>query len=300
MIVGARLCSSRTRAELVGRIAVGVDRVDADDPPDRLRESARSPVIRPTRLIPAWPQRAHHPGRLGRIGSSSSSTPAGASSMLTNTVSEPSSSARRRARRAHGGGRCRPPTTQEALPRRTRRPSTVPPCRTRALVDLICGAVSGQVRAPGRRSRWRRPAHARILWSSEAARRATPRPARIAVGGDHVGQGRPTLGQRSGLVEQHRPAGGEAFQRRPPLTTTPRRAARDNPDMIATGAASSSGHGVATTSTATARTGSPARPPGGAGHASVSGTNPTANRSATRTNGALAAWACSTSRTTPA
>ena len=39
--------------------------------------------------------------------------------------------------------------------------------------------------------------------------------------------------------------------------TTPRRAARDNPDTIATGAASSSGHGVATTSTATARTGSP-------------------------------------------
>jgi hypothetical protein len=41
----------------------------------------------------------------------------------------------------------------------------------------------------------------------------------------------------------------------PPLMTTPTRAARDSPDMIAIGAASSSGHGVATTSTATARTG---------------------------------------------
>ena len=38
----------------------------------------------------------------------------------------------------------------------------------------------------------------------------------------------------------------------PPLTTTPIRVARDRPDMIAIGAASSSGHGVATTSTATA------------------------------------------------
>ena len=38
---------------------------------------------------------------------------------------------------------------------------------------------------------------------------------------------------------------------------TPRRAAREIPDTIAIGAASSSGHGVATTSTASARTGLP-------------------------------------------
>ena len=39
----------------------------------------------------------------------------------------------------------------------------------------------------------------------------------------------------------------------PPLTTTPRRAATDSPETRATGAARINGHGVATTSTATAR-----------------------------------------------
>ncbi len=43
----------------------------------------------------------------------------------------------------------------------------------------------------------------------------------------------------------------------PSRTTTPSRDARDRPETIATGAASSSGQGVATTSTATARTAEP-------------------------------------------
>ena len=48
------------------------------------------------------------------------------------------------------------------------------------------------------------------------------------------------------------------FSNAPPLRmTTPAREARDSPETIATGAASSSGHGVATTSTATARTADP-------------------------------------------
>ena len=84
----------------------------------------------------------------------------------------------------------------------------------------------------------------------------------------------------------------------PPLTTTPIREARDRPDMIATGAASSSGHGVATTSTATARSGEPATAHAAPASASVSGTKSTAKRSAVRTKGADVAWACSTSRTT--
>ncbi len=67
--------------------------------------------------------------------------------------------------------------------------------------------------------------------------------------------------------------------------------------MIAMGAASSSGHGVATTSTATARTASPDTSHAPAARARVSGTNSTAKRSAVRTNGAEDAWACSTSRT---
>ena len=86
----------------------------------------------------------------------------------------------------------------------------------------------------------------------------------------------------------------------PPLMTTPMCAARDRPDMIAIGAASSSGHGVATTSTATARTGSALSAQAAAARTSVSGTKRTANRSAARTNGADEAWACSTRRTSPA
>ena len=42
-----------------------------------------------------------------------------------------------------------------------------------------------------------------------------------------------------------------------PLTITPLRAARESPETSAIGAARISGHGVATTTTASARTGSP-------------------------------------------
>ena len=42
-----------------------------------------------------------------------------------------------------------------------------------------------------------------------------------------------------------------------PLTTTPARAQRERPELSAIGAARMSGHGVATTNTASARTGSP-------------------------------------------
>ena len=42
-----------------------------------------------------------------------------------------------------------------------------------------------------------------------------------------------------------------------PLTITPLRAARERPETSAIGAARISGHGVATTTTASARTGSP-------------------------------------------
>jgi len=81
------------------------------------------------------------------------------------------------------------------------------------------------------------------------------------------------------------------------LTTTPLRAALDNPDMIAIGAASSKGHGVATTSTATARVASPLTSQAPPASSRVNGTKMTAMRSAARTNGAELACACSTSRT---
>ena len=80
----------------------------------------------------------------------------------------------------------------------------------------------------------------------------------MRAGGDDLGQRRPADGDRAGLVEaagsRRAPSCSSAA---PPFTTTPRRAARERPETIATGAARMSGHGVATTSTATARTRSP-------------------------------------------
>ena len=69
---------------------------------------------------------------------------------------------------------------------------------------------------------------------------------------------------------------------------------------MATGAARMSGHGVATTRTATARTGSPLTAHAVPATTRLMSRNHPANRSAMRTNGALDAWACSTRRTTPA
>ncbi len=80
------------------------------------------------------------------------------------------------------------------------------------------------------------------------------------------------------------------FSSAPPLLmTTPIREARESPDTIATGAANSNGHGVATTRTATARTAEPL-----ASHAppainNVKGKKYAAYRSASRTTGALSA-----------
>ena len=85
----------------------------------------------------------------------------------------------------------------------------------------------------------------------------------------------------------------------PPLTITPRRAAREIPATIAIGAASRSGHGVATTRTARARTGSPDTSQAAAAMASVNGTKIRAYRSARRTNGALLCCASWTRRTMP-
>src|SRR5690606_14678501 len=85
----------------------------------------------------------------------------------------------------------------------------------------------------------------------------------------------------------------------PPVTLTRWRAAGDTTDTGATGAARISGHGVATTRTATARTGSPETSQASPASTSDSGRNQAAYRSARRTNGALSAEACSTSRAMP-
>ncbi len=83
----------------------------------------------------------------------------------------------------------------------------------------------------------------------------------------------------------------------PCLTMICRRAARLMPPMIAMGVARMSGHGVATTSTASARRGSPDDAHATAHTASVIGVNHTAYRSASRCSGALLACAVRTSWT---
>ena len=85
----------------------------------------------------------------------------------------------------------------------------------------------------------------------------------------------------------------------PFFTTMPQRAAADNPETMATGAARISGHGVATTRTATARAGPPTAQAMPA-TARVSGRNHSAYRSASRTKGACDVCACRTRRMIPA
>ena len=83
---------------------------------------------------------------------------------------------------------------------------------------------------------------------------------------------------------------------------SPHRDARPatTPETIATGAASNSGQGVATTKTATARTAEPLAGHAGPAISSANGRNQAAYRSASRTIGALSAPACSANRTMPA
>jgi hypothetical protein len=80
----------------------------------------------------------------------------------------------------------------------------------------------------------------------------------------------------------------------------PRLAALEMPATIAIGAARISGQGVATTSTARARTASPLIAHARTATTSVTGTKINAYRSASRTNGARSRCACSTSRRMPA
>ncbi len=86
----------------------------------------------------------------------------------------------------------------------------------------------------------------------------------------------------------------------PSLTTTPALAARDMPPVTAIGTASNNGHGVAVTSTATARTTSPVSAHAAAAMSSEAGRNQTATRSAILATPAVLAAASSASRTTPA
>ena len=135
-------------------------------------------------------------------------------------------------------------------------------------------------------------------WSSEAASRSTssapmPSAARIATTA-------PAVGQRAGLVDDERADARQHSSALPPLIRTPCLAARDSPATIATGTARISGQGVATTSTATARMGSPVTSQAAPAMRDGQRQEQMAKRSASRAIGAFERCAASTSRTMPA
>src|ERR1019366_2505824 len=94
-------------------------------------------------------------------------------------------------------------------------------------------------------------------WSSDPASERISSAGRLLAGKTAVNAGRPLV---SVPVLSMRTVVQRARRSRtaPPLITTPRRAARDNPATRATGAARRRGQGVATTRTATARVTPPA------------------------------------------
>ena len=86
----------------------------------------------------------------------------------------------------------------------------------------------------------------------------------------------------------------------PPLTMIPRLAAREIRRRSRSARPAEHGHGVATTNTESARTGSPLIAHANPAIPKVTGMKIIAYRSARRTNGAFSFCACSTSRTMPA
>ena len=145
-----------------------------------------------------------------------------------------------------------------ALPTTTRRPADA--CPRSPSPGRSCDVLRQRERAgPAPRRRARAP-RASDVGGDLVQRRGQPqhlvRPAGLS--GDDVLDARRAERERAGLVEQHRARPRRAARSTPPpLTTTPARAARETPETNAIGAARMSGHGVATTRTASARTASP-------------------------------------------
>ena len=175
--------------------------------------------------------------------------------------------------------RCRPSPGPPPRGRRRATARTMPPARAAATTDEARTwgeACSTDAARP----------------SSSSGRRRRPRPLRPATG-------RPTVTVPV-LSNTSTSAWASCSSTPPPLTIAPRCAARDSPEVMATGTARMRGQGVATTSTATARSKLPDTSHPAAAMTRATGTNHSANRSARRTNGAVSARADSTSRTIPA
>ena len=238
-------------------------------------------------------------GLSGRTGSCRIRAPATSPSIATKTLDDPVSAVCRRTRRTPSGSRSPSPgRIQASLPKAIRRPSTSPrtPCPGRSVTPA--GRERGRPRSRAARTT---PAARTCCetWSREAASRRTS----AAVSPPKV-----STPARAGipmvivpvLSSSRTRARARASSALPPLTITPRRAARDTPARMAIGAARISGQGVATTSTASARTGSPETAHAIAATPRVSGRKTREKRSARRTKGALAVSASRTRRTIPA
>ena len=231
----------------------------------------------------------------GRILSSIASAPAGLPSAATNAVSAPSSRARLRTASAQWGLPVTP--AQLARPSRTGRSRTVPAMPWPSCSVTASGSTSGHPRSAAARAM----AAARTCpdtWSRDAARVRISSGDSAPADSTAVTAGWPAVSVPvlSGTSVVHRARRSST----PPLfTTTPHRAAADSPDTRATGAARISGHGVATTRTAIARSAPPSAQAAPA-TARVSGRNHIAYRSASRTNGAWDRSASETRRMIPA
>ena len=99
-----------------------------------------------------------------------------------------------------------------ALPSATRRPFTVPVTPLPVTASKSVAARDRRAALPRRLRRSPRPADARNRAPALAAS-ASSRPSSKSFGRDHVGQLRPALGQRAGLVDDQRVDMGEALQR---------------------------------------------------------------------------------------
>ena len=233
----------------------------------------------------------------GRIGSSITKAPATSPSTPTNTHEEPSSIVRRRTSRARGGSDA-PPATYEACPSTIRCPSTSPLTPAPYRSSTSCGNESSLPRSRAART-IAVASTCGETWSSEAASRSSSSGDTVANASTSATCGTPEVSvpvlSNSRIVDR-----ATVSSAPPPLTMIPRLAAREMPATIAIGTARINGHGVATTSTDSARTGSPEAIQAAPAITSVIGMNQNAYRSARRTAGARSASAASTSRTMPA
>ncbi len=225
------------------------------------------------------------------------SAPATAPSTATNTHDEPSSAVRRRTSRALRGIGA-PAETNDAFPSATWLPSTLPSipapcCSTTSVGNVRPSPCSRAARTIDVASTWG------DTWSREAERRSNSSAGMSSNTSTSAICGTPAVSVPVLSNSSTFPC-ASVSSAPPPFTMIPRRAAREMPATTAIGTARISGHGVATTSTASARTASPESSQAAPAIASVTGMKITAYRSATRTNGAFCFSASWTSRTMPA